>query len=81
MNNLYIDYERCINIGNDIKKDYIRLNELLNKLNEFNTNEELTNDLKEIIKLSEIIDVTGDFLVNVSNAYKNVENAGVTKVE
>jgi hypothetical protein len=82
MNNLYIDYDKSLDIGKDIKQEYKKLIELLNKLNEISTNEELSIDLKEIIKLSEIIDVTGDFLINVSNAYKDVENVGgVIKVE
>lgn len=76
MNNLYIDYDKCLNIGISIKDDYKKLVQLINKLNDINTNEELKNDLKEITKLSEIIDVTGDFLINVSNAYKKVENVG-----
>jgi len=76
MNNLYIDYDKCLNIGISIKDDYKKLAQLINKLNDINTNEELKNDLKEITKLSEIIDVTGDFLINVSNAYKKVENVG-----
>lgn len=76
MNNLYIDYDKCLGIGLNIKDDYKKLAQLINKLNDINTNEELKNDLKEITKLSEIIDVTGDFLINVSNAYKKVENVG-----
>ena len=79
MNNLYIDYDKCLDIGLNIKDDYKKLLVLINKLKEINTNEELNNDLKEIIKLSEIIDVTGDFLINVSNAYKKDENVGGDK--
>ena len=82
MNNLYIDYDKCVDIGYDLKKDYKQLKELFNKLSGLNNNEELNNDLKEINKLSEVIDVTGDFLINVSNAYKKVEStSGVIESE
>ena len=79
MNNLYIDYDKCLDIGYNVKKDYEKINELKEELNKIKKNDELNNDLNEIIKLSKILDVTADFLVNVSKAYKNVEKAGVEK--
>lgn len=83
MNNLYIDYEKGIDFGAEIKDKSIKLYELLQNMKDIqdklsiNDNnddlKQLNNDLNVIIALSEIVGQTGDFLINVSNAYKNVD--------
>ena len=78
---MYIDYEKGLVLGEQLKVESIKLNELLNKLDNIQSNinneklNNLQNDLKVIIKLSEIVDKTSNFLINVSNAYKEVDIA------
>lgn len=80
MDNLYIDYEKGIDLGERIKNKSFELNELLKRIEnihnkiEDNDINKLNIDLKSIIKLSEVVKETGDFLINVSKAYNDVDN-------
>ena len=92
MNNLYLDYEKGSTLGTKMRDDSKELNNLLNKFKELQeklngkidskieeqyTKALLTN-LKVMYKLSELIDVTGELISNVSSAYKKVEENGIT---
>lgn len=87
MNDLYIDFEKGIDLGEKIKKESFELESLLKQLEnihktiENNNIKKLDNDLKIIIKLSEVIGETGEFLINVSKAYKEVDNICSQKEE
>lgn len=84
MDNLYLDYEQGIILGNEIKDGAHKFNILLDKIYEIEEklNNELGNKIdknirKELLtrakimdKLGELIDETGNFLVNVSSAYQ-----------
>ncbi len=86
MNNLYIDYEQGITLGNDIQAKAQELNTLLKNIsNDLEDLKPILNDntdqeyLKQIEdqtlimdKLVEAINQTGTFLINVSNAYNDV---------
>lgn len=91
MNNLYIDYEKGLGLGKKICDESVKLNELLlkleniqNKINENHTSDDIKKlniDLRTIIKLSEIVGETGNFLINVSNAYMEVDKIHIQKEE
>lgn len=80
MNDLYIDFEKGLNLGEKIKDKSFKLNQLLKELEDIQGTIEdddiknLNDDLNVIVKLSEIVGETGDFLINVSNAYNKVDN-------
>lgn len=87
MDNLYIDFEQGLILGNKIKSEANDLKELLIKFEEIQKKldtimteeEEEKKKIKEIISQTRIVNMladssleTGDFLINVSNAYKKV---------
>lgn len=88
MDNLYIDYEQGVILGNKIYEKAKQINELLNKIdtiqnklsNELNikidTNiqNELLTRIKVMNKLKDVVEETGLFLINVSNAYQETIN-------
>lgn len=88
MDNLYIDYEQGHILGTKIQSESKELIVLLNKLNTIqeklknnvNIDEKCTKELltrtKIMFKLADIVSETGDFLVNVSNAYRVTEQVG-----
>lgn len=86
MDNLYIDFEQGLILGNKIKSEANDLKELLEKFGKIQekldiimTEEDEKKKIKEIISQTRIVNMladtsleTGEFLINVSNAYKNV---------
>lgn len=89
MDNIYIDYEQGIILGSKINKKSKELKILLTKLNEieeklknaiYESSDEkylrsLLTQTKIMYKLSDVVDETGKFLINVSEAYKEVAEA------
>lgn len=86
MDNLYIDFEQGLILGSEIKEKANDLKELLAKFEEIEkkldivmTEDDEKLKLKQLISQTRIVNMladstleTGNFLVNVSNAYKNV---------
>lgn len=86
MDNIYIDYEQGMILGAKIHQKSKELKKLLTKLNEieeklknaiYDSNDEdylraLLTQTKIMYKLSDVVDETGKFLINVSEAYKEV---------
>lgn len=89
MDNIYIDYEQGMVLGTKIQKKSKELKTLLSKLNEIEDKlKNATNDFKDeeylrvlltqtkiMYKLSDVVDETGNFLINVSKAYQDVAEA------
>lgn len=86
MDNLYIDYEQGYILGNKIQEEAKVLNSLINRIKDIQLriNEKVNNEFSKelevkteiISKLSDVVEETGDFLVNVSNAYILTEKSG-----
>ncbi len=86
MDNLYIDYEQGLILGNKIKSEandfkelMTRFEEIQQKLDTIMTDDNEKKKLKEMVSQTRIMNMladssleTGEFLINVSNAYKNV---------
>lgn len=89
MDNIYIDFEQGMVLGTKIGQKSKELKALLAKLNEIEDKlKNASNDFKDdeylrslltktkiMYKLSDVVDETGNFLINVSQAYQDVENA------
>ncbi len=89
MDNIYIDYEKGMILGTKIQQKSKELKTLLSKLNEIEEQLKMaTNDLEDeeylralltqtkiMYKLSDVVDETGNFLINVSEAYQAVADA------
>lgn len=86
MDNLYIDFEQGLILGNKIKNEANDLKQLLLKFNDIHEKldnimieEEEKKKVKELISQIKIMNMladssleTGEFLTNVSKAYKNI---------
>ena len=93
MNNLYIDYEKGKVIGNKIKEESLELKRLLDEFNQIQEklknsisniasetySKPIMSQLKIMYKLADLTEETSDLLINISNAYIDVENS--TKME
>ena len=89
MDNIYIDYEQGMILGTEINQKSKDLKTLLTKLNEieeklknaiYESNDDkylraLLTQTKIMYKLSDVVDETGKFLINVSKAYKEIADA------
>ncbi len=89
MDNIYIDYEQGMILGTEINQKSKDLKTLLTKLNEieeklknaiYESNDDkylraLLTQTKIMYKLSDVVDETGKFLINVSEAYKEIADA------
>lgn len=89
MDNIYIDFEQGMILGTRIGQKSKELKALLAKLNEIEDKlKNASNDFKDdeylrslltktkiMYKLSDVVDETGNFLINVSQAYQDVEDA------
>lgn len=92
MDNLYIDYEQGIVLGNKIRGEASELKTLLDNMREIEDRlnslmesdeekkylSEINSQTKIMNMLADAVEETGTFLVNVSNAYSNAadENCG-----
>lgn len=86
MDNLYVDFEQGLILGNKIKNEANDLKQLLLKFNDIHEKldnimieEEEKKKVKELISQIKIMNMladssleTGEFLTNVSKAYKNI---------
>lgn len=91
MDNLYLDYEQGLSLGSkiqseakDLKSLLSRIKEIQDKLEKSLDEENDKNYLSSIVgqtkimeKLSETIEETGNFLVNVSTAYEEAANSNL----
>ena len=93
MDNLYIDYEQGILLGNKLKEESSELKNLLLKFssmqeklkyilngdNDYEVYKNLTTQTQVVDKLLDLISETSNFLINVSDAYKELEYTNENK--
>lgn len=94
MDNLYIDYEQGVILGTKIQGEAKDLSALLKNIKDIqeelqpilnDSNDEkylkaMVNQTQIVDKLVETIEETGNFLVNVSNAYSDAANTNYGRI-